>query len=160
MILFVLVMLALVGYPLYVFVVEEVTGGKRDIGGGYTQVNLKAMSTFRFDGVNGTVEDVPQTWRELDGKKIVTDGEMWAPLSAGNRITAFQLVYSVANCCYTSEPQIQHFVQARVLPGKAVGYYSGRVKVAGTLHVKVTRDEAGKVNGVYHLDVEDVQPLS
>jgi|SRR5688572_6386184 hypothetical protein len=160
MVLFVLVVLALVGYPLYVYVESAVTGGIKDIGGGYKEVDLKAMSLFHFDPYTGTEQDVPQRWRELDGQKVVVVGEMWQPYSAGNRVAGFELVYSIAQCCFNGPPQIQHFVQAKVVQGKSVGHYSGPVRVSGTLHVKVTRDETGKVNGVYHMDVEDVQPVS
>jgi hypothetical protein len=160
MIFFGLVMLVLVGYPLYVFVESAVTGGIKDIGGGYKQVDLKAMSTFYFDGDSGKVEDVPPKWRSLDGQKIVVVGEMWQPYSAGNQIKGFELVYSIAQCCFNGPPQIQHFVQAKVIPGKSVGYHSGPVRVSGTLRVDVTRDELGKITGVYHLDVEDVRPVS
>ncbi len=159
MVAFVLVMLVLVGYPLYVYVESAVTGGIRDRGA-YKELDLKAMSTFHFDQQAGTIDDVPKRWRDLDGQKVAVVGEMWQPYSAGNRVVAFELVYSIAQCCFNGPPQIQHFVQARVVPGKAVGYHSGPVRVTGTLRVNVTRDETGKVNGVYHMDVEDVEGVS
>ena len=61
----------------------QVTGGMKQLGGGYTYVDLKAMSTFTFDQNNGTINDVPAKWRELDGKKVVLHGEMWEPTGAG-----------------------------------------------------------------------------
>ena len=159
MIFFILVVLLLVGYPVYVFLESALTGGIRDRGG-YKEVDLKAMSLFHFDQENGTIDDVPQKWRELDGQKVKVVGEMWDPYSAGNQVVGFQLVYSIAKCCFSGPPQIQHFVQARVVPGKSVGYPSGPVEVMGTLRVKVTRDELGKITGVYHLDVESVRAVS
>jgi len=159
MIFFILVVLLLVGYPVYVFLESALTGGIRDRGG-YKEVDLKAMSLFHFDQQNGTLDDVPQKWRDLDGQKVKVVGEMWDPYSAGNQVVGFQLVYSIAKCCFSGPPQIQHFVQARVVPGKSVGYYSGPVEVMGTLHVKVTRDELGKITGVYHLDVESARAVS
>jgi hypothetical protein len=122
-------------------------------------VDLKAMSLFPLDQINGKIEDVPEKWRALDGQKVIVDGEMWDPLSAGNKIKGFQLVYSIAKCCFSGPPQIQHFVHARVVNGKSVGYYTGPVRVKGTLHVRMVRDES-RITGVYHLDVESVEPVS
>ncbi len=159
MVFFLLVVLALVGYPVYVFVEAAVTGGIRDRGD-YKEVDLKAMSLFHFDQQTGTIDDVPQKWRALDGQKVKVVGEMWDPYSAGNHVVGFELVYSIAKCCFSGPPQIQHFVQCLVSPGKTVGYHTGPVEVTGTMHVKVTRDEAGKITGVYHMEVESVRPVS
>jgi hypothetical protein len=155
---FLAVIAVLVGYPVYVYVDSVVSGGIKSHGE-YKEVDLKAMSLFPFDQTAGRVEDIPQKWRELDGQKIVVEGEMWDPLSAGNQVVAFQLVYSIAKCCFNGPPQIQHFVQARTLQGKNVGYYTGPVRVKGTLHVRVVRDDA-RITGVYHLDVESVEPVT
>ncbi len=160
MIFFIAFVLLLVGYPVYWMVKMQVTGGVEKVAGGYTYVDLKAMSTFTFDQANGTIDDVPAKWRALDGQKVKVVGEMWQPYSAGNLVVGFELVYSIAKCCFSGPPQIQHFVQSHVVPGKTVGYYSGPVEVTGTLRVKVTRDDLGKITGVYHLEVEGVRPVS
>jgi hypothetical protein len=136
----------------------QVTGGVKQLDGGYTYVDLKAMSTFTFDQANGTMNDVPQKWRELDGKKVVLHGEMWEPSGAGPTVEQFELVYSIAKCCFSGPPQIQHFVHSQAQPGAKLGYYEGTVEVKGVLHVNVKK-EAGAVKSVYQLDVESVQPV-
>ena len=78
--------------------------------------------------------------------------------SAAADVNEFELVWSVANCCYTGSPQVQHFVQAKVVEGRKVRYYTRPVRVHGTLRVDVTRHE-GQITGVYHLDVERVEPV-
>lgn len=158
LIIFLLVILALVGYPIYIYIDSVVSGGIKDRGG-YKEVDLKAMSLFPFDQMDGKLEDIPEKWRALDGQKVVVEGEMWQPYSAGNQVRGFELVYSIAKCCFQGPPQIQHFVQSRVPFGNNVGYYSGPVRVKGTLHVKVVRDES-RITGVYHLDVESVEPVT
>ncbi len=157
-IMFLLVVLALVGYPIYIYIDSVVSGGIKDRGG-YKEVDLKAMSLFPFDQINGTLEDIPEKWRALDGQKVIVEGEMWQPFSAGNQVRGFELVYSIAKCCFQGPPQIQHFVQSRVPFGNSVGYYSGPVRVKGTLHVKVIKDET-RITGVYHLEVESVEPVT
>src|SRR4051812_34083725 len=79
MIVFAAIVLLLVGFPLYVYVDSAVTGGIKDIGNGFKQVDLKAMSNFPFDQTNGALEDIPQKWRELDGQKVVLYGELYNP---------------------------------------------------------------------------------
>jgi hypothetical protein len=149
----------LIGYPLYVYVDNVVTGGVKDLGNGVKLVDLKTMSSFVFDQMNGKQEDVPEKWRALDGRKVVLEGEMWAPNAAGPDVDFFQLCYSIAQCCFSGPPQVQHFVDARIPGGGVVPYYSGLVRVVGTLHVNVRRDpETGKVATVFQMDVERVEP--
>jgi hypothetical protein len=158
MIFFIAFVLLLVGYPVYWLVKMQVTGGVEKVAGGYTYVDLKAMSTFTFDQANGTIDDIPAKWRALDGAKVVLHGEMWQPTGAGPTVENFELVYSIAKCCFSGPPQIQHFVHAKAKPGAKLGYYQGTVEVKGTLHVNVKKD-AGAVTSVYQLDVESVTPV-
>jgi hypothetical protein len=158
MIVFFGVFALLIGYPVYWLVHEQLTGGISDAGGGYKEVDLKAMSSFVFDQSNGKLTDIPQKWRNLDGKKVVVYGEMWQPYSANDRIAGFSLCYSIAKCCFSGPPQVQHFVQSKAVNAKNVDYYSGLVKVKGTLHVNVKK-EADRVASVYQLDVERVDPV-
>ena len=153
---FIFVIALLIGYPLKEFIFyKPIKAGDN----GFMQVDLKGISLFPFDQEKGKLEDVPADFRALDGKKVVVVGEMWQPYSAGQSVGGFQLVYSIAKCCFNGPPQIQHFVQAKVVPGAAVQYYGSQVKVSGIMHVKVTHDEDGKITGVYHIDVENVEPM-
>lgn len=151
------VIITLVGYPIYVMIDQQVSGGIKDAGGGYKLVDLKAMSTFEFDQTGGKLDDIPKKWRDLDGQKVILRGEMWSPTGAGSTVDSFELVYSIAKCCVTSTPQVQHFIHSRPVKGAEIAYYSQPVLVKGTLHVNVRKEE-GKVASVYQLDVENVAP--
>lgn len=157
LVVFIAIIAAPVAWALYTFVRSEITHGIEDVGGGYKQVDLKAMSSFPFDQVHGTIEDIPKIWRDLDGQKVILYGEIWAPDSASPDLDHFDLCYSIAKCCFSGPPQVQHFVKSRVIRG-TVPYYSGLVKVRGTLHVDVKQGE-GKVASIYQLDVESVEPV-
>jgi hypothetical protein len=153
------VLLLLIGYPVYIYLDSAVHGGIKDVGGGYKELDLKAMSVFPFDQVAGTINDVPKKWRDLDGAKIVVYGEMWQPESAGQYVDSFQLVYSITKCCFNGPPQIQHFVQAKAANNNEnLEYYSGLVRVKGTLHVQVKND-GQKVSQVYAMDVQSIEPM-
>ena len=155
---FALIVLVLVGVPAYWYLSVALTGGIRDAGNGYKDVELMAMVTFPFDQKYGTIDDVPTKYRELDGQKVILTGEMVPMQSAAPEINSFSLVYSVAKCCYGTAPQVQHFIHSTVNDGKLVPYYGGLVRVYGTLHVNVKKSE-GKVDSVFQFDVENVEPL-
>lgn len=159
MIAFAAVMLLVIGYPIYLYVESEVTGGIREGAGGYKQVDLKAMSSFDLDQVYGRIDDIPKRWRELDGQKVELIGEMWAPNAAGFETNYFELVYSISNCCMSGPPQVQHFVNSKPVNGLVPNYHGVLVKVKGTLHVDLKPGD-GKIGSVYQLDVESVEPVS
>jgi hypothetical protein len=125
---------------------------------GYLDVDLKTLSTFPFDQRFGTLQEVPKTFRDLDGKKVALVGEMYVTNNTGPRLEKFDLVYSIAKCCFTGEPQIQHFIKSTPGKGQPLPYYDGTVRVKGTLRVNVVHD-AGKVTGVYHLAVDSIEPV-
>src|SRR4051794_8010963 len=161
MIVFGLLVVGIIGGLVYIYLDSALSGGIKDIGNGFKQVDLKAMSLFSFDQENGTIDTIPKKWRDLDGQKVVLYGEIWQPLTAGDgRLGGFDLCYSIAKCCFTGPPQVQHFVKCRVVPDRVAYPYPNLVKVTGTLRVKVVRDnEAGKVGQVYGMDVEAVEPV-
>jgi hypothetical protein len=158
MLVFATIVLALLAFPVYWYLSVALTGGIRDAGNGYKEVELMAMVEFPFDQKYGTIDDIPQKYRALDGQKVILTGEMVPMQSAAPEIQSFSLVYSVSKCCYSGEPQVQHFIHSSVKDGKKVPYYSNLVQVYGTLHVNVTKAD-GKVDSVFQFDVENVKPL-
>ena len=159
MFVFALLVLGIVGGVVYVYLDSYLSGGIKDVGNGFMQVDLKAMSTFSLDQQNGTITDIPKKWRELDGQKVIFYGEIWQPMSASDgKMSSFDLCYSVAKCCFSGPPQVQHFVKATVEPGRSVYPYPNLVKVTGTLHIDVKRD-AEKLTQVYAMDVVSVEPV-
>jgi hypothetical protein len=141
---------------------ESVIQGGVVNAGDYYQVELQQMSGFEMSQDQGTVADVPERFRKLDGQKVLLEGEV-APggFTAASKVTGFSICYSVAKCCVSSAPKVQHFVDCRVPPGKAVTNYmnASRVRVLGTLHVRVIRNEAG-ISSVFQMDVDRIEPVS
>lgn len=154
--------LALVGYALKV-TYESVIQGGVVASGDHFNVELKQMSNFEMDQFNGTTADVPQRYRELDGKKIMLEGEV-APggMSAGDLTRQFSLCYSVAKCCFGGPPKVQHFVLCQSADGKPMPNYegSGPVKVYGKLSVKVIKDDTGKISSLFQMTVDKIVPVS
>ena len=157
-----LVVLALgatVGFPIYAYIDYAINHGIKQRADGVIDVDLKAMSLFPMDQQAGKTEDVPERFRALDGKKVSLIGEMWAPNASGPAVGQFDLVYSIAKCCFSGPPQVQHFVKSTpAQAGTGMQFYSGMVRVTGTLSVGVQHD-AGKVGSVYRLKVEAIEPI-
>jgi len=154
-----IIFLAIVSFPFfwfgYVIVNQTLTGGIQHHGD-YSEVDLKSLGNFPLDGSNGTLNDIPSRWRDLDGKRVLLEGFMYAPNAAGDTVRNFQFVYNITKCCFNGPPLVQErvFVMA---PGGEVPYYSDLVRVVGTLHVNVVK-EAGIIKSVYTLDLEKVSP--
>ncbi len=149
--------LALVGYAMKVTYESVIQGGVVNAGDFY-KVDLKSMSNFEMNQATASLDDIPQRFRELDGKKVLLQGEI-APtgFEAGPKVTKFSLCYSVAKCCFGGPPKVQHFVACSAPAGKEIN--SSSVQVYGTLHVKVIND-SGVVSSIYQMDVDRVEPVS
>ncbi len=153
------IFLAIVSVPLLwlasVFVNESLTGGIEQHPT-YADVNLQRLGYFHFDTNYGTLGDVPARYRDLDGKRVVLTGFMYAGNSAGH-VSSFEFVYNRTICCFGGSPLVQERVVVNV-PNGDVPYCDDMVRIQGILHVNVER-EAGTVISVYRLDLEKVEPL-
>ena len=151
---------ALVGYPVYTFVKASHNGGIEATGNGY-HVDLKALGNFPFNDTTGTLADVPDKFRQLDGKQVTLEGFCYAGNQASDRINNFQFVYNVTKCCFAGPPQVQERVFAVVRGGGIPdpGMYT-MVQLSGVMHVAVVKDEGGKISSVYTLDVNGAKLVS
>ena len=147
------VVAVLVGYPVFTFVKAQMNGGVEQVADGY-KVDLKALGYFPFDQDKGTVANVPQKWRDLDGKKVTLEGFCVFPDTAAGGVTRFQFVYNVGKCCYGGPPLVQERVFGFVPGGMSIPDQDTIVQLTGVLHVNVQRDSAGKVESIYTLDVK------
>jgi hypothetical protein len=152
----------MLGYPVYQYLQAAISGGvshSTDGHGPIASVDLKWASLFEMSQLNASSDEIPADRRALDGQRVALSGEMWDASGVGDTVTRFDLVYSIAKCCFNGPPKVQHFVKCSVPAGTKARYYNSLVTVKGTLHVGVDNDpETGKVNSVYRLDVESVTP--
>jgi hypothetical protein len=126
--------------------------------GDYYAVDLKGMGNFPFDARRDSVEAIPKEVRDLNGKKVRFEGEMYAPDQASDGVRDFQLVYSIVECCLGGPPKVQERVFAHVPDTIRLPNYTGRqVNVVGTLHIEVKR-EGGEAVSVFTMDVDEVTP--
>ena len=125
--------------------------------GDLSVVDLKWMGNFPLDPVRDSEVMIPKEVRELDGKKVRFDGEMFAPNAARDRVQEFQLVYSIVECCMGGPPKVQERVFAYVPTSKHIPNFSGKqVTVVGTLHVGIKKVN-GEAVSVFTMDVDNVE---
>ena len=130
---------------------------------GPIQVNLKSLSNFKMDQRNVSSMDIPQSARDLDGKRITIQGEVWQPddLFA---VHFFQLVYSVV-AIGNGPLKLQQFINCDVEPSaqsaaNKVACTGVAVRVTGTFHVGVDREqETGLLSSIFQLDVDSIQAV-
>ena len=101
MILFFAVLVALIGYPVYIYLDSAVHGGIKDLDNGYKEVDLKAMSVFPFDQENGPLNDIPQKWRDGRAEGGLLRRDVGLPY-AGRYVDSFELCYFIANAASTA----------------------------------------------------------
>jgi hypothetical protein len=126
----------------------------------YLQTDLKALGNFAFDPTNGTVANVPLPSRALNGRRVVLEGFMYDPQSAADGKTEFQFVYNPTPY-WGGPPSLQERVYAHVAADSPVPLYDMYTfaRVYGVLHVRVVRDDAGRIRSVFDLDVERAEPV-
>src|SRR5215217_3736230 len=83
------VVLALVSMPFlyfgYVIVDQALHKGVVNRGN-YYDVDLKSLGYFPFDASRDDINDVPQRWRDLDGKRVALVGEMYTGGSSAEKV--------------------------------------------------------------------------
>ena len=157
LVLIVAVFSILVGYPVYALVKGSLSHGIEKSGNGY-KVDLKTLGNFELR--TQTIQDVPQDYRDLDGKQVALEGFMYVPDAASARVNEFQFVYNVNKCCFSGPPQVQERVFARA-GGKGLPQIGDEFRIIGTLHVAMEKDKmTGKVVSLYTMDVEKAEPLN
>lgn len=126
----------------------------------YQPVDLKALGGFAFNDQAGIEQDIPDEFRKLNGKKVSLMGMMWAPASVGANVAEFQLVYHVDfSGFHVPQPQERVFVH---WSGRRIQWFDQLVRLRGTLHVQLLRNETGTVYSVYTLTdpIVDLPPPS
>ncbi len=151
---FIGVVFVLMGFPLWTFVHHAMNHGIVDRAG-LKEVDLKSMGFFEFDPVKSTLDKVPAFYRQLDGKRVLLKGQIWADNEA-RTITHFELVYSIQNCCFGGPPKVQERVFCQVPKDRRmVKPDSAFADVIGTLHVRLKKD-GGQTVEIYSMDVESI----
>lgn len=124
-----------------------------------TSINLKTLGNFDFDQTSGTINDLPKSFQDLDGKRVTFVGEMWCRAELGEKVTRFEAVYSKTKWSFRGPPCVQDFFKCKTADNAGVTYIEAPVRIVGILHIKVEKTDDGYIGSLYTVDVESLQPV-
>ncbi len=154
----IVVFASLVGVPVYSLLKIQMSHGIQK-NGNRLDVDLKSLGNFSFNDTTGTINDIPPQYRELDGKEVALEGFAWSGSMASDKVNSFQFVYNIQKCCFGGPPLVQERVFA-IVPGDGISPPWGEeFRLIGTLHINLKKDEVGKIEKLYTLDVKRAEQL-
>jgi hypothetical protein len=132
----------------------------------YQPVDLQMLGAIDLNQGDARIGDIPSRIRRLDGQKVETAGEIWAPtVDASGQMTKFLLSYGRYRHTYGPQgpPLGQHVVDC-VPAGNAQSLsYIDRAVVRGTLHVRLRWSDDGwepkRLMSAYSIDVDSITPV-
>ena len=123
----------------------------------YPRLDLMRYGSSPFDHGHygyGTLSDVPQSLRNLDGKRVSVDGFM-IPLDQADDIASFAIVPWLDEY---HRPLMLQTVIAQAPPGHPYKYFGDALRAYGTLHISIVRD-SGFVVSVIQMSVDRIEPV-
>lgn len=114
------------------------------------EMSIRELGNFTYDGA------IPDDVRRLSGARVRLSGYMM-PLTESARVRQFDLVPSVASCCFNQPPGVEHIVRVTCDRGTAIEYSPDVVVVEGTLTVGEQRED-GVVVSLYQVQATKVTP--
>ena len=125
----------------------------------YRDVDIAAVSSFPFDEYKGTLQDIPDSVRKLDGKRVRVDGWM-IPLDQAEPVSQFAIVpWQLGEWWQSPRPSLCQVVVAKTPRGQPIAYFPDEEHIYGTLHVSIESDD-GFIVSVFQMDVDRVEPIS
>ena len=115
--------------------------------------DLDLFKLLNMDPVTSDcVERMPESLRQLDGKRIVIRGFMKpSPVSEG--MPQFLLVRSTDMCCFGPKGKVYHMIAVLLKPPTTTSYIELKpFDVVGTFHIEKIELEPGTVFLLYHLE--------
>jgi hypothetical protein len=123
-------------------------------------VDFAQMSDFPLDQRGGTMDDIPASWRALDGKHVKMSGMVAAWINTTDASHPSALLTTDAHLRNEHEPpRVQQVLYAYAKAGVMTDPTGeALLTVAGTLHVMPKRDSNGILSSVFSIDVDRLEP--
>jgi hypothetical protein len=68
-------------------------------------------------------------------------------------------VYNIQVCCFGGPPKVQERVFAKATDDSIEPTYGQEIRIIGKLNINTQKDEVGRVEKLYKMDVERTEPL-
>lgn len=97
---------------------------------------------------------LPKSVTRWSGRRVRAAGFM-NPTSQARGLTTFLLVKDRASCCFGRRPQIHHYIEVRLKPGRTADYTTDSVTVEGRFLIEDRWDGDWQL-GLYWMDDAEV----
>ena len=114
---------------------------------------LQSGSTNAVQVAAKTAEQIPQSVRDYNNKRISLKGFMLPLKVEGGKVTEMLIMRDQSMCCYGSVPKINEWVSVRMVGAGVKPIMDQAVTLYGRLHVGEMR-ENGYLVGIYKMDGE------
>lgn len=139
--------------------------------GGYLKVGFDRLATFQYDditvgkagsqdaAVKLATDQIPDTIKELDGKKVLVTGFMLAMRNEGTKVVELALQKDQFTCCYGGIPKMNDWILVKFKTGGIRNIPDVPISLYGTLHINGKFDSFGFMTSIYELDAERLAPM-
>jgi hypothetical protein len=137
------------------------------VSGDFVSVGFDKLSAYNFEvtdeilnpGTNTvaasakTAEQIPDTVKKFDQKRVAVKGFMLPLKVEGGKVTELLLMRDQSMCCYGAVPKINEWVSIKMVGGGVRPIMDQAITMFGTLHVGEMR-ENGYLVGIYRMEGE------
>ena len=122
----------------------------------FVEFDLASPTTpHRFGYQRASPSNLPPDIRALDGRRVYVDGFTLGTFGSGTA-TSFLVLRSYGDCFHP--PEVDSVVFATFAPGFVLPMFDKR-RFFGRLHIKVEKDEDGRIQSLYRMDVERIEKV-
>ena len=134
-----------IGYQIYAYQTE--------VPPGYQRVSfVDDISEKGFVEENQQLQVHPDV-KALEGEKVFLKGYIY-PTGQDKGLRAFLLLKDNGQCCFGGQPELTDRLGVKMMEGKEIDYYSGKVSVAGTFRLNDRFTGQGKLEPIFILEAE------
>jgi len=110
------------------------------------RIDIAELGNFSFDNSNGTLADVPQSTRKLEGQTVEVAGEVYLPDTNGKFLLARRNLEA---------PLSQRIIICQFPDHRAHGLDEKTwVKVVGKFHIRIEKDETDRIKPIFRIEVQ------
>lgn len=114
------------------------------------KIKIKTLGNWQYGK-----DSIPEQVRKLDGKWIEISGFMWSN-NETQYLDRYILIQSLWGCCFGKAPDMNHFIDVSMEPGKITAFYPDPVKIIGKFSVGEEKDNEGNVLSIYRIQASMV----
>jgi len=127
----------------------------------YLDLSFDKLASYVYEfadiGKKPEKDQIPQSIKKLDGRKVVIKGFMIPLKTEEEHVTEFVLLRNQGACCFGVVPRINEWIHVRMAPNRKAPYALDiPLTVFGTLEVGEVYDDDGILMSLYRMEADRV----